>query len=219
MSLNYIHYAGENPRTNPLYDINVNDIDISGNLYRRKSGENENGYLLQCYAPGRARFSAPPRFHQFEYALVGINPVINNDETTDFTFTLTADCVDTDGLITSDGNKITIVKGSNYLVIYKVCRFNSLCTVFSELQSSEVTGALMKSTVSFSSSVVQDSSCYNAEILKLIDGEELSLSRTLLATADVPPPSALILEPNTIGAVAKPALACPSYIMFLKIGA
>ena len=219
MALNYVHYNGEVPKNNPLISLNVRDIEITGDLLRRKAGENENGYVLQCYAPGRARFSAQPRFHQFQYALVGINPTSSIEPEANFTFTADGDCVDSSNILTSNGaDEITINTPGIYLVIYKVSRFNSICKVNTWITTSAAADTLMRSTASISSSNVQNSSCYNAEILELAEDEVINLRRTIMGDEDVVPLPGLVLEPNVLSAVPKPALACPSYIMFLQIG-
>lgn len=217
MSLNQVQYLGIDTVL-PNYDLNVKSLDIFSQMYRRKSGENENGYVLQCYAPGRARFSAPPRFHSFQYALVGIIPDSNPTIIDDFIFTEDAKCIDTGGLITAVDDTITINKPGNYLVIYKVCRFNSACSVYTELlyDNGIITVPRMNSTAIFSESQVQDSSCYNAEILSFAMNDTIRLQRRIIGPEDTPP--ALVLEPNTSNNPAADAQSYPSYVMFLEIG-
>lgn len=215
MSLNEVHYNGADSGQVPFIDLNVTDLTIEGRMLRNKSGSNKNGYVLQCYADGRATFSAPPRFNRFQYALVGVNPTSDDFPFTNFSFSLTAECIDTDGLIESDGEKITIKKDGIYLVIYKICRFNSACTVFSQLLSSS-TNFISPGSASISPSIVEDSSCYHANIMALAEDTEIELTRDILGPEDIPPQ--LVLEPNTVIAE-RQALISPSYVMFLKIGA
>lgn len=217
MSLNQIYYNTANPLNKPELDINVNNLIISGNMLRQKAGENENGYILQCYAPGRARFSAPPRFHQFQYALVGIQPNSSALEFDFLNFIADADCIDTNNLIEVTAlTTITIKKAGRYLVMYKISRANSNVTVFANIVSDKPAIEFMDSSASISGSAVENSSCYAAEVLDLVVNQELSLLRFILGPEDTPP--ALVLTPNTINAVDKLCLNCPSYVMLLQIG-
>jgi len=218
MSINNLIYNG--PGLLPNYSLNVNDIEIDGNLLSRKNGENRNGYILQCYDTGRARFSAPPNYHANAFALVGINQTQVNASAIDTTFSFVTDdqCIDDSNFLTVVGDTITVTKEGVYLVIYKICRSNANSSVFAGLSVNDVALDRYAASAPISSSTVQYSSIYCAGLLDLNVNDVIKITRELLGPQDIPP--ALNLQPNSLTPIPSvESERCASYVYFLKIGA